>query len=59
MLLKSNGWSLLRITGSHHIFGKAGQRVKISVPIHGNRKLGPGLQNHLMEVAGLTREDLA
>ncbi|MCI0355657.1 MAG: type II toxin-antitoxin system HicA family toxin [Acidobacteria bacterium] len=41
------------------MFGKPGQRAIISVPIHGNRQLGPGLQNHLMKQAGLREEDFA
>jgi len=32
-LLESNGWSLQRINGSHHIYSKAGSPVRISVPI--------------------------
>jgi predicted RNA binding protein YcfA (HicA-like mRNA interferase family) len=35
--LERNGWRLLRIHGSHHIYGKAGTVARISVPIHGNR----------------------
>jgi predicted RNA binding protein YcfA (HicA-like mRNA interferase family) len=38
-LLEKNGWSLQRVQGSHHIFAKPGSRVRISVPIHGNRQL--------------------
>ncbi|WP_319420856.1 type II toxin-antitoxin system HicA family toxin [Pleurocapsa sp. FMAR1] len=35
-LLEQNGWVLLRVSGSHHIFGKSGNPQRISVPIHGN-----------------------
>lgn len=52
-LLESHGWSLRRINGSHHIYGKAGSRVRISVPMHGNESLKAGLQRHLMKLAGL------
>jgi predicted RNA binding protein YcfA (HicA-like mRNA interferase family) len=51
--LESNGWSLQRINGSHHIYAKAGSKVRISVPIHGNETLKVGLQRHLMKLAGL------
>jgi len=34
-LLRRNGWELARISGSHHIFVKAG-RSPISIPVHGN-----------------------
>jgi predicted RNA binding protein YcfA (HicA-like mRNA interferase family) len=42
-IIERRGWQLLRINGSHHIFGKAGSDIRLSVPIHGNRplKLGP------------------
>ncbi len=29
------GWSLKRIRGSHHIFGKPGEWKIITVPVHG------------------------
>ncbi len=52
-LLESHGWSLQRISGSHHIYAKAGRPVRISVPIHANVSLKAGLQRHLMKLAGL------
>lgn len=36
-LLEAHRWSLDRITGSHHIFRKAGERLSISIPVHGGR----------------------
>jgi predicted RNA binding protein YcfA (HicA-like mRNA interferase family) len=50
-LLERNGWSLLRIHGSHHVYGKTGQRARISVPVHGNAPLKRGLQRRLMQLA--------
>jgi len=32
-LLERRGWKLLRIHGSHHIYGKEGSVVRLSVPI--------------------------
>ncbi len=52
-MLESNGWSLQRVNGSHHIYAKAGSPVRISIPIHGNEALKLGLQRHLMKLAGL------
>ena len=46
-------WSLLRRRSSHHFYGKAGQRVGISVPVHGNMSLSRGLQYRLMVLAGI------
>lgn len=44
--LERKGWSLLRIHGSHHIYGKAGSNVRLSVPIHGNKPLKVGLLSY-------------
>jgi len=52
-LLEKSGWSLLRVKGSHHIYGKSGSIVRLSVPIHGNEPLKKGLLNHLLKLAGL------
>ncbi len=52
-LLKRNDWILLRVQGSHHIYGKAGSSIRISVPIHGNKSLKFGLLRHLLKQAGL------
>jgi len=57
-ILERNGWQLLRIQGSHHIYGKAGIDIRLSVPVHKNQDLKLGLQNHFMKVAGLTEADL-
>lgn len=52
-LLERNDWILLRVQGSHHIYGKAGSSVRISVPIHGNKSLKVGLLRNLLKMAGL------
>jgi len=57
-LVESHGWMLLRVAGSHHIYGKAGSVVRLSIPIHGNRPLKLGLQRHLMRLAELNEADL-
>ena len=57
-ILEQNGWQLLRINGSHHIYGKLNNPVRISVPIHGNQALKPGLLRHFLKVANLTDNDL-
>jgi len=50
-LVERNGWRLLRISGSHHIYGKAGGIVRLSIPIHGSRPLKTGLLRHLLKLA--------
>jgi predicted RNA binding protein YcfA (HicA-like mRNA interferase family) len=57
-ILERHGWSLLRVQGSHHIYGKAGSDVRLSVPIHGNHPIKTGLLRHLMKLAGVTEADL-
>ena len=57
-VLERHGWSLLRVNGSHHIYGKPGSIVRLSVPIHGNQPLKTGLARHLLRMAGLTEADL-
>jgi len=50
-LLGQHGWQLLRVHGSHHIYGKTGSIVRLSVPVHGNRPLKTGLFRHLLKMA--------
>jgi predicted RNA binding protein YcfA (HicA-like mRNA interferase family) len=57
-LLEEHGWQLARVKGSHHIYTKAGNPVRISVPIHGNKSLKIGLQRHFMKVAGIQEDEL-
>ena len=54
--LEREGWKLLRVKGSHHVYGKAGSMARISVPIHGNRSLKKGLLRHFLRVAGLAEQ---
>jgi predicted RNA binding protein YcfA (HicA-like mRNA interferase family) len=56
--LERHGWQLLRIHGSHHIYGKTASIVRLSVPIHGNKPLKFGLLKHLLKLAGLEESDL-
>ena len=57
-MLERHGWSLLRVQGSHHIYGKTGSDVRLSVPIHGHQALKIGLLKHLMKMAGLSEVEL-
>jgi predicted RNA binding protein YcfA (HicA-like mRNA interferase family) len=50
---------LLRISGSHHIYGKSGSIVRLSLPIHGSKPLKVGLLRHLMKLADLSEDDLS
>lgn len=57
-ILERHGWSLLRVQGSHHIYGKPGSEIRISIPIHGNQSLKTGLLRHFIKLGGLTENDL-
>lgn len=57
-ILEQHGWRLLRINGSHHVYGKTDEEARISVPIHGNKPLKIGLLKHFMKVAKLLEDDL-
>ena len=48
--LMKDGWELDRVKGSHHIMRKNG--VCLSVPVHGNEDLKPGIFNDLNKKAG-------
>ncbi len=56
--LERNGWTLLRVQGSHHIFGKNESNVRISVPVHKNQSLKVGLLRHFLKQAELNEKDL-
>ncbi|MCY2951023.1 MAG: type II toxin-antitoxin system HicA family toxin [Planctomycetota bacterium] len=57
-LVEQHGWVLLRVHGSHHIYGKTGSIVRVSIPVHGNKPLKTGLLHHLLKTAGLSETHL-
>jgi len=57
-LLEKKGWTLFRITGSHHIFTNPGSNLRITIPIHGNCDLKVGLQRVIMKQAGVDEDEL-
>jgi predicted RNA binding protein YcfA (HicA-like mRNA interferase family) len=57
-LLERRGWDLLRVQGSHHIYGKPGSIVRLSVPIHGNQPLKTGLLKHLLKLAEIPEDEI-
>ena len=56
--VERKGWRLLRISGSHLIYGKDGEIARLTIPIHGNSVLKQGLQRSLMKIAGLQEDEL-
>jgi predicted RNA binding protein YcfA (HicA-like mRNA interferase family) len=57
-VVEREGWTLLRINGSHHIYGKTGSIVRLSIPIHANKPLKIGLLRSLLKAAGLSEQDV-
>ena len=52
-ILEKNGWELKTIKGSHHVYMKAGQIERISVPVHANKSLKMGLLQSILKTAGI------
>jgi len=50
-LLKSHGWGLEHVRGSHHVLRKG--RKQLSVPVHAGKDLGKGLLARLLKEGGL------
>jgi predicted RNA binding protein YcfA (HicA-like mRNA interferase family) len=48
-LLERNGWSLVRIHGSHHHYTKFGNPNLLSVPVRGNKPLQTGMLKALLQ----------
>jgi predicted RNA binding protein YcfA (HicA-like mRNA interferase family) len=57
-IVERRGWTLLRVSGSHHIYGKSGSVIRLSIPIHGNKPLKTGLLRHLAKLAEISDDDL-
>jgi predicted RNA binding protein YcfA (HicA-like mRNA interferase family) len=57
-ILERRGWVLRHVSGAHHVYVRPGHPGHVSVPVHGNRSLGKGIQHTLMRQAGLTDADL-
>ena len=57
-IIERRGWTLLRVSGRHHIYGKAGSVVRLSIPIHGSKPLKTGLLRHLVKLAEISDDDL-
>lgn len=56
--VEREGWVLLRVHGSHHIYGRSGDTARLSIPMNLGRDLKAGLLAHLMRTAGISFDDL-
>lgn len=57
-IVEKKGWSLKKVTGSHHIYTKPGERNILSIPVRHNKDLKIGTLRALMTIAELTETDL-
>ncbi|WP_072143543.1 type II toxin-antitoxin system HicA family toxin [Pseudanabaena sp. 'Roaring Creek'] len=57
-MVEQKGWTLKKITGSHHIYEKLGENKIISIPVHKNQDLKIGTLKALMKIAELTEDEL-
>jgi predicted RNA binding protein YcfA (HicA-like mRNA interferase family) len=51
-LIQTNGWQLIRISGSHHHFRHAVKPGLVTIP-HPKKDLPPGTLNSILKQAGL------
>jgi predicted RNA binding protein YcfA (HicA-like mRNA interferase family) len=56
--VERHGWTLQRVNGNHHNYGKQGSVARLSIPIHGNRALKVGLLRSLMKAAQIAEQDI-
>jgi predicted RNA binding protein YcfA (HicA-like mRNA interferase family) len=56
--LERHGRLLLRLNGSHHIYGRPDSPSILPVPAHGGNDLPTGTQRALMRLACLSDDDL-
>ena len=57
-ILEQHGWKLSHIKGSHHIYMNPEINQIISLPIHGNKPLRPGMLKNIMKIVGLSEDDI-
>jgi predicted RNA binding protein YcfA (HicA-like mRNA interferase family) len=57
-LFESHGWLLKRVSGSHHVFTRAGQRERVVIPVHGKKPLKIGLLKAQMKIADIHESEL-
>ena len=57
-IIEKRGWTLKKITGSHHVYVNPNQSKIISIPVHSNQDLKIGTLKSIMKIAELTENDL-
>jgi len=57
-ILERRGWRLARVHGSHHIYVMPESNQIISVPIHGNKPLRPGILKHMLKLSKIPEDEI-
>jgi predicted RNA binding protein YcfA (HicA-like mRNA interferase family) len=57
-ILKTQGFEVVRIKGSHHILKNSEGKVTV-IPVHGNEIIGPGLLTKILADCEIRKEDLS
>jgi predicted RNA binding protein YcfA (HicA-like mRNA interferase family) len=57
-VLEREGWHLLCVHGSHHVYVKEGSDAKLPILVHDKTTLKRGLLTYLLKSAGLTEKDI-
>ncbi len=53
-IIKADGWKLVRITGSHYQYKKAGCVDTVVIPNHNSKDLSIGVIKSLEKITGLS-----
>lgn len=51
---EKKGFSVVRVSGSHHTMKKAGHPYVLTVPVHGNKTIKKGTLRGLINAAGMS-----
>jgi predicted RNA binding protein YcfA (HicA-like mRNA interferase family) len=51
--LKQQGWTLVRIEGSHHIMKNSASNKKVPIPVHGSKDVQIGLIKAIEKQTGV------
>lgn len=51
--LKKEGWTLIRVEGSHHIMKNLELNIKVPIPVHGSKDIQIGLIKAIEKQTGV------
>jgi predicted RNA binding protein YcfA (HicA-like mRNA interferase family) len=57
-ILEKHGWKLARIHGSHYIYTKSEVTEIITIPVHGNKPLGPGILKRALKISRIEDNEI-